>query len=164
MLQRIVRWGQWAAIIALPAWLFLGSVLFVSGGGWYVFALLFAVPVLAVLLLVGPLISLAVPRSSRSAATATSAVLNVALWVVVLVIPFVLEEAGDGPTGPSIFERLGMPSTVDQLILLGLVAAIPFLLIAIWTTNIVAASAGRRRRGVTVTVTQDAVVESVPAP
>jgi hypothetical protein len=146
VLRRIVRWGQWAAILVLPAWLFLGSVLFASGGGWYVFVLIVAVPVLAVLLVVGPLISLAVPRGDASPVTAVAAIENLVLWGVVVLIPFALEEAGDGPVGPSLFERLGLPSDADQTLIGLLGLAIPILLLATWATWIVAAVRSRRNR------------------
>ena len=84
--------------------------------------------------------------------TATWAILNIALWGVVALIPLALEEAGDGPVGPSLFERLGMPAQVDEVISVSLWAAIPLLLIAIWTTLIVAAVTGRRARPVGVAV------------
>ncbi|MDP9028666.1 MAG: hypothetical protein M3N46_14140 [Actinomycetota bacterium] len=150
MLHRIVRWGQWAAIVVLPGWVLVGSAVFASGGGWYVFALLIAIPTLLVLLVVGPLISLAVPRGYRSPITAASAILTVVLWVVVLLNPLALEEAGDGPVGPSFFERLGMPSDVNQLLWAGLWAAVPVLLMAIWATFIVSAVSGRRASRVSV--------------
>lgn len=152
MLQRIVRWGQWVAIIVLPGWVLVGSVVFASGGGWYVFVLLVAIPTLLVLLIIAPLISLAVPRGYRSPVTAVSAILTLVLWVVVLLNPLALEEAGDGPVGPSFFERVGVPSEINQLIWAGLWAAIPVLLLGIWATLIVAAVMGRRARRVGVVV------------
>ena len=110
------------------------------------------VPTLAVLLAVGPLISLAVPRGSRSAVTTVTTIANPTLWIVVILIPVTLEEAGDGPVGPSLLERLGLPFATNEAIAGVLWAAVPVLLLVIWVTLIVAAVAARRARRTLVSV------------
>jgi len=137
---RSVLWiAQWFAMVLVPAWLTVGTVV-ISGGDWSTAAILIffvpLVPMALVLLLTAAILSVAIPSARRTRGGPWYVWLLATDWVCLGILPLLVPVGFDVIT-PSGFERLGLSEAADQaLIGVFLCAAAVFLFLACISTGV----------------------------
>ncbi|QDZ15059.1 hypothetical protein [Humibacter ginsenosidimutans] len=144
---KTVFWLQWVLPVFLGFWWFLipGS----GNPGWAGVLMIFVVPVMFVLLLIPPIISVCI-RANRTAGMAGTpySFAMLALLVLLLVPPLAIDGASDVAAYPSVFGNLGMSPAAEGVLIAVIMSACSVL----WVTCLVLAAFPSRNAEKAVTV------------
>lgn len=128
---RFVFVAQWVAAVLLPAFVFLGRGLVGAEIGWLsVFGLVYG-PIVLLVLLMPPILTLFDREARRARATRVAYdVASAILWLALLVVGLTIPDAGDGGELNTVFMTwFGMPASTSTVFfaVAGTVAALAWL-------------------------------------